>query len=224
MRMPMSDDVKAGLVALGALILALGALLVIFGRPEAEHAEAARATEPSLFTELFGGGGAGGSRATPDDAGVGYAALPFDPVFGASFDPTEEDPQVVAMRRSFGPDAGMAGFTPYRHSGHAVLASGLPGVGPSASCDVRVLPVRSEGGFNCVVRVRCDDVIVYPDGALEAGYAPCDVTGGVPRTATDRAPSDRDGDPELFVDLDTRLVRVRDLHGTHESMIEIQLD
>lgn len=228
------DELRAGLLAVGALVLGLGALLLVF-RHSPDDASS-RDGEPdeaeSLLGGLFGGGthlagGAGSTRLDGADGGVARGTLPFDPSFtGGVIEPGEEDdPQVLAMRRSFGPDAGMAaGFTPYRHRGRAVAAVGLDGVSPSAACDVRVLPVRSEGGFNCVVRVRCDGVTVYPDGALEAGYAPCDVERGVPSFASDRAPTDRDGDPELVVDLAMHLVRVRDVRGDRESLVEIQLD
>lgn len=220
-------ELRAGLLALGALVLGLGALLVVFRRETGGSTRPGESApsdlSPGLFSGFFGGAARG-----PGDAGVGgpYAA-PFGPAFlgGVPASGEEDDPQVLAMRRSFGDDAGMAAdFTPYRHVGRAVAAVGLDGVGPSARCDVRVLPVRSAGGFNCVVRVRCDGVTVYPDGALEAGYAPCDVVRGVPSLATDEAPTERDGDPELLVDLDLHLVRVRDLHGERESLVEIRLD
>jgi hypothetical protein len=220
-------ELRSGLLALGALVLGLGALLLVFRRGPSElartEAQAGSEAAPTLFSGLFGEP----PRAAGDAGAGGLFAAPFAPTFtGGVLAPGEEDdPQVLAMRRSFGDDAGMAAdFTPYRHVGRAVAAVGLDGVSPSASCDVRVLPVRSEGGFNCVVRVRCGDVTVYPDGALEAGYAPCDVERGVPTLATDHAPTERDGDPELLVDLDLHLVRVRDVHGERESLVEIRLD
>jgi hypothetical protein len=220
-------ELRAGLLALGALVLGLGGLLLVFrhgpSEPTRPGARPPSDAAPGLFSGLFGGPG----RAAGDAGTGGRLAAPFAPAFsGGGLAPVEEDdPQVLAMRRSFGDDAGMAAdFTPYRHIGRATAAVGLDGVSPSARCDVRVLPVRSEGGFNCVVRVRCGDVTVYPDGALEAGYAPCDVERGVPTLATDRAPTERDGDPELLVDLDLHLVRVRDVRGERESLVEIRLD
>lgn len=222
-----TDEATVGVLALGALVLGLVALVLVFRVSDRAPGESeASSSEPNGWSWLAP------RHVDSPDGGVPYngysassSAWSTGLLGSGNFVDEEDDPQVLAMRRSFGDDAGMAAsFSPYRHAGHATFASGLNGVSSASSCDVRVLPVRSEGGFNCVVRVRCDGVTVYPDGALEAGYAPCDVEHGVPRTATDRGTTDRDGDPELYVDLDARLVRVRDLRSARESVVEIRLD
>lgn len=222
------DDLGPGLLALGALALGVGAVIAIWSASETPADRAEREREAGRPREERGSFWSAFTQSEPSDAGITLPGTPGASWSGSSAVPIaegEEDPQVLAMRRSFGDDAGMAAsFTPYLHAGRAVVAAGLAGVNRSASCDVRVLPVRSEGGFNCVVRVRCDGVTVYPDSALEAGYAPCEVEGGVPRLATDRAPSDRDGDPELLVDLSGRRVRVHDVRHGAESTVEIELD
>lgn len=218
-----------GLAWLAALVIALSAGLLLLGhatRTPAGRAAEGRAEASGAAGDPAGGGASAAHPGRRADAGPAGSTASSGGTSGAAAAPLEEDDlQVLAMRRSFGDDAGMAAdFTPYRHVGRATAAVGLDGVSPSARCDVRVLPVRSEGGFNCVVRVRCGDVTVYPDGALTAGYAPCDVERGVPTLATDRAPTERDGDPELLVDLDLHLVRVRDVRGERESLVEIRLD
>ncbi len=227
------SDLTPGLLALGALILGIGAVIAVWSasgdRPEGERSgdEALAWDDP----EEEAGGVARARRSAFSDAGTAVSAhrdgIPVDIDWSgvaAIDDEDAVDPQILAMRRSFGSDAGMASFSPYAHRGHAVRVDGIEGVASNASCDVRVLPVQTGGGFNCVVRVRCGGVTVYPDSALEAGYAPCDVEGGVPRMATDRAPTDRDGDPELLVDLSGRTVRIHDVHHGEESTVEIALD
>lgn len=221
------DDLGPGLLALGALALGVGAVIAIWSASESPASRTEReAREHEEGTGIEGAGTSAVAVGDPD-AGVTLwgppASWSSERVGIEAGEP--EDPQVLAMRRSFGDDAGMAAdFTPYRHRGHAVVADGLDGVRRSASCDVRMLPVRSPGGFNCVVRVRCDGVTVYPDSELAAGYAPCSVEGGVPSRAIDQAPTETDGDPELLVDLAGHRVRVRDLRHGEESMVEIELD
>jgi hypothetical protein len=220
------SDLGPGLLALGALVLGVGAVVAIWSSGATESAS--EPEEPWAFWGDPESAGPPGRRAASDpDAGVamGHARIPVGSYEPGVLPGEEEDPQVFAMRRSFGDDAGMAAsFTPYLHAGRAIMVAGVDGVADRASCDVRVLPVLSPGGFNCVVRVRCDGVTVYPDSALEAGYAPCEIEGGIPRLATDRAPTDRDGDPELVVDVSTRRVRVHDIRHGNESTVEIQLD
>ena len=222
------DDLGPALLALGALALGIGAMVAIWGLrgPSSEHAREARLREttdgvldraPRLAAYTDAGVGAGPTFTRP-----GFEVEAFLPADGE-----EMDPQILAMRRSYASvgDAGLSGFNPYRSSGHAVIAEGIPGVARDAMCDVRVLPVSShDDRFNCVVRVRCGGIVVYPDDALEAGYAPCEVERGVPRLATDEAPTARDGDPELLVDLDAHIARVRDYRRGADSFVEIRLD
>jgi hypothetical protein len=229
------SDLTPGLLALGALVLGIGAVIAVWSASGNRSDDVVRGSDGEATWDGPGSvGGGGRSRVSAfTDAGMsavpgsgamfpvdlnlsGIAALAGDDVM---------DPQILAMRRSFGDDAGMAAsFSPYAHRGHAVRVEGVDGVASNASCDVRVLPVQTGEGFNCVVRVRCGGVTVYPDSALAAGYAPCDVIGGVPRMATDRAPTDRDGDPELLVDLNGHTVRIHDVRHGAESTVEIALD
>lgn len=229
------SDLTPGLLALGALVLGIGAVIAVWSASGTHSGDEAEGSEDALAWD-GPASAAGRGRARPSaftDAGVSVtpglgAGLPVSLSLSAiaALDGDDAmDPQILAMRRSFGSDAGMAAdFSPYAHRGHAVRVDGVEGVANNASCDVRVLPVQTGGGFNCVIRVRCGGVTVYPDSALAAGYAPCDVIGGVPRMATDRAPTDRDGDPELLVDLNGRTVRIHDVHHGAESTVEIALD
>lgn len=129
--------------------------------------------------------------------------------------PPSVDPQVAAYERSwqrFG-DAGPGGrapdFSPVTHLGVLQSVEGDAPVSEGARCEVRLLPVLSSL-FNCVVRVACDDVVLYPDEAQQAGYAPCDVNDGVAMRATDDGLTYEDGDPTIDVDVPGRRVRVRD--------------
>lgn len=223
------DDLGPALLALGALALGIVAMVAVWGlrSTPAERAREARRRETAegvlerewasnAYTDA--GVGAGGSVLGRTGFELPEGLLPAE---------EEMDPQILAMHRSFGGggDAGMRGFDPYRSTGHATLVEGIPGVARDAMCDLRVLPVTTyDGAFNCVVRVRCGGVVVYPDDELAAGYAPCEIERGVPRLATDEAPTVRDGDPELLVDLDRHVARVRDLRRDGDSVIEIRLD
>ena len=125
-----------------------------------------------------------------------------------------EDPQVAAYERSwerFG-DAGAGpapDFAPTTHLGVVQSVEGAAPVSPGARCEVRLLPVLSSL-FNCVVRVACDDVVLYPDPAQEAGYAPCSVESGVVLGALDDGSTHEDGDPSVEVDVTNRSVQVGD--------------
>jgi len=129
--------------------------------------------------------------------------------------PPAADPQVAAYERSwqrFG-DAGPGGrapdFSPVTHLGVLQSIEGDAPVSEGARCEVRLLPVLSSL-FNCVVRVACDDVVLYPDPDQQAGYAPCDVSDGVALRATDDGVTPEDGDPTVDVDVLGRRVRVQD--------------
>lgn len=228
MARPRDDELKPALLALGALVLGVGAVVAIWSAGHDDRVAASEADEEGSGWSAVAPEHVGPSRfaGAPDaGTGVGVTLRPWEGSVIAAAEGEPDDPQVIAMRRSFGDDAGMAAsFSPYLHAGRAIMVAGVDGVADRASCDVRVLPVMSPGGFNCVVRVRCGGVTVYPDSALEAGYAPCEIEGGVPRLATDRAPTDRDGDPELLVDLGGHRVRVHDVRHGSESTVEIQLD
>lgn len=223
------DDLGPALLALGALALGIVAMVAIWGLrgPSSARAREAERLREATEGELWHTSAPVAYADAGPGAAPAFARRGFELTEGSLPEGEEMDPQILAMRRSFvsGGDAGLGGFTPYRSSGHAIIAEGIPGVGRDATCDLRVLPVSSyDGRFNCVVRVRCGGVVVYPDGELEAGYAPCEVERGVPRLATDEAPTGRDGDPELLVDLDAHLARVRDVRRGGDSLIEIRLD
>lgn len=129
----------------------------------------------------------------------------------------EDDPQMQAFERSYttAEDAGVRQpFSIAYHRGTLVSASGTA-VRPGASCEVRVLPVQSYS-FNCLVRVMCDDVVIYPDDALRAGYAPCEVQGSEAITAVDD--SSTDGDREIDLDVRARSVVIEEHLGDEEVL------
>ncbi|MBX3273485.1 MAG: hypothetical protein KF729_24690 [Sandaracinaceae bacterium] len=123
------------------------------------------------------------------------------------------DPQRWAMVRAFGlaGDAGDAlPFAPIERSARITSLRGQLPFGRAAACDVRVLPVRS-GAFDCLVRVRCGDHVVYPNPTQTAGYVRCerDDEGGFGRIE-DAGHSALDGDPRLRLELALDEVHVSD--------------
>ncbi len=122
----------------------------------------------------------------------------------------QEDPQMFAsLHRGRRADAGVFTFPPQLHLGRVTTNVGDAPVQEGASCDVRVLPVAA-GRFNCLVRVMCEGVVIYPDQAQYAGYAPCDIQNGNLRGATDDGVTSRDGDPAVKVDLRNGRVVISD--------------
>lgn len=123
------------------------------------------------------------------------------------------DPQLYSMWRAFHGELGDADepplpFEPTAH--HATLLDSEGDVirDPS-TCAVRVLPTRA-GRFNCMVRVMCDDEVLYPDDAQQAGYVPCDVENGMPVRAVDDGYTSADGDPLVTFDMSSGTVTVAD--------------
>jgi hypothetical protein len=143
------------------------------------------------------------------DGGTSFA-WPLDVHATGAVDPSE-DPQLAASHRSFGvEDAALP--PPFRETwarGHLASVSGAPEMHRGDECWVRVLPVMG-GAYNCLVRITCDDVVVYPDSVERAGYAPCDVDEGRVLSGRDESPSGRDGDPTLELDLRRGRVEVTD--------------
>lgn len=118
------------------------------------------------------------------------------------------DPQLSRFRQSFDREADLP-FRPTGRRGRITSSSGLD-LPPDASCDVRVLPVADSSGFNCLVRVVCGGVVVYPNRSQTAGYVACEVDERGPRSAQDSMPSVRDGDPSVTLDLASGTVQVGD--------------
>lgn len=125
------------------------------------------------------------------------------------------DPQLSRFRASFEPEADLP-FRPTGRRGRITSSRGLD-LPPDASCDVRVLPVADPSGFNCLVRVVCGGVVVYPNQSQTAGYVACEVDGRGPQRAEDSMPSVRDGDPSILLDLASGTVQVGD--RDHESSL-----
>jgi hypothetical protein len=198
-----SDELRglAWLVAIGAL--ALAALVAIQTGDAAPRGgpRSGTAREVTVGT-LPAFGGAAPQHGAPRVASVGGPT----PTGVAR----EDDPQMLAFQQSYrgGVDAGLPQpFTIAYHHGTLVSAAGVQGLAPGARCEVRVLPVQSYA-FNCLVRVTCDDVVIYPDDALRAGYAPCEIEGSEAVSAVDD--SSTDGDREIRLDVRGRSVLVQE--------------
>lgn len=220
-----SDELRglAWLVALGAL--GLVALLVsewLGGAPP----PAVRAREAERSTSVAGWFGTQweGPGPRPEPVAPGPRGLGLG-TYATSIE-HEDDPQMVAFNRSFQGqvDAGIPQpFSIAYHRGTLVSASGVDGVRAGASCEVRVLPVQSYS-FNCLLRVTCNDVVVYPDDALRAGYAPCEIENREAVSAVDD--SSTDGDREIDLDVRGRSVVVQEhqVDGAELVRLRVQLE
>lgn len=216
-----TDELKglALLVLAGAAgLVALIALTAMGGAPVrgARTDETERTTQ---VAELPRWSGEGPSRS--DEPRAAHPPLHGSGAYAMGIE-HEDDPQMRAFERSYASpvDAGVAQpFSIAYHRGTLVSASGL-GVRPGATCEVRVLPVSSFE-FNCLLRVTCDDVVLYPDDALRAGYAPCEIEGHQAVTAADR--SSHDGDREIDLDVRSRSVIVEEHTPEGDSLISARV-
>lgn len=203
------DEIRPGVLvgAVAMVALAVGIVVWIFGSapagaPVAEdesESSRARSRDRSRSSE---GWRSGAARAE----GVTYSGQAVD--LTAEY----EDPQVQASSRSYAsvPDGGTgAPFMPTRHLGQVISVDGDSPIAAGASCHVRVLPVANYS-FNCLISVVCDDVVIYPDAEQRAGYAPCDVEGGLVTRALDQGVTSSDGDPAVDIDLPHGRVVVSD--------------
>lgn len=139
---------------------------------------------------------------------------------GAGLEPSRDDadPQLVAMNRSHGGgDAGVVPeFYPTTHRGRLARVSGDVPLAEGAECEVRVLPVRTHR-FNCLIKVQCDGVVLYPEPELVAGYVSCDLAHGQPLRAVDDGVTGEDGDPTVEYDLHARTVVISDARDDGRS-------
>ena len=135
----------------------------------------------------------------------------------------EDDPQMRAFHQSYrgDEDAGVSQpFSIAYHRGTLLSTSGVAGLNAGAPCEVRVLPVMA-AGYNCLLRVMCNDVIVYPDEGMQAGYAPCEVEAGQVVSAIDNSSSD--GDREIDLNTRTRVVRVNEVDRESRALMSLRI-
>jgi len=199
---PVLKVFAAGVVLAVALVtyLALGGVSSVSTRP-AQEASAER-REPRSQRRVHRSHTSASGPLLHDPS----AARPAD-------EAAPSDPQWEAYLRSyqrFG-DAGVgASFGPMRRAARVSGVEGDAPVPPGAVCDVRVLPVASRR-FNCLLRVTCDEVVLYPDAEQHAGYAPCELGPDyLPRRALDEGVTGSDGDPAIDLDLETGRATVRE--------------
>lgn len=144
--------------------------------------------------------------------GQGGAASDGERIPPPAADDDDYDPQMWAMRRSYRiqADGGMPlPFPPSEHEASIVESEGELGVASGASCEVRVLPVRTPR-FNCLARVVCDGRVLYPNPEQTAGYVPCEIEDGEAVAAADDGHTALDGDPLIRFDLRNGTVTVED--------------
>jgi hypothetical protein len=219
----------AGAVGLGVAVL--GAVAWAFAPPESsERSPVTVSAEPQPED------GAEPPRWTPRRVARRSAASSVEDVPSPALEGAEPDvlgpygndaadPQLARSRASSrGLDAGVAGFARTDRLARVVSVSGAAPVGAGARCDVRVLPVVA-GGFNCLLRVVCDGVLLYPNPEQTAGYVTCEVDAGSPVAAVDDAPTHRDGDPWLTLDLRGGRVRTGDETADGRSFaVELRIE
>lgn len=125
--------------------------------------------------------------------------------------PRARDPQLERSLASLrhAPDAGLGLFDTMERTGRVTSISGDAPIGVGAMCSVRVLPVLTSR-FNCMVRVICDGVLLYPDPSEDAGYVDCRVVDGVPATAHDHMATYQDTDPKVRIDMMQSKIEVGD--------------
>jgi hypothetical protein len=203
-------------VLLVLVAFVIGAGLVVYEANEDAEADAERAERRRPMLIELGGhlpdGPSSGSgwRHHAWGAGEDEAGADPDGLMGASPVSDDYDPQLLAMRRSFGVqgDAGVPlPFNPSEHEAQIVDSEGL--MSANDRCEVRVLPV-ADSRFNCLVRVMCGGEVLYPNPEQTAGYAPCDVENGVAINAHDDGHTAADGDPLVSIDLHAGIVTVED--------------
>ena len=229
----MGNEIRPGLKIAAAFLLGTAALVVWLvlaggGNPEA-RARGAERGDGSLSAHAGRGSGWSGpsSRRMRWDREDGWSGGAAE--LGAGLDPAphEDDPQVLAMNRSHGGggDAGMApDFYPTTRRGRLTRVTGDLPVASGAQCEVRVLPVRTHT-FNCLIKVMCDGVVIYPEPGLTAGYVSCDLDDGFPIRAVDDGVTDEDGDPTVDFDLHARRVVVSDARTDGRSFAaELDID
>jgi hypothetical protein len=213
-----SSGPLAALVALAAagLLLGAGVLAAVawaFAPPENPQAGAVAESDPLDTPDPTGDAWSTRriTRGRAEGAGRPPVAVTGEPVdVLGPYGGDAADPQLARSRASSrGLDGGVSGFSRTDRLARVVAVAGAAPVGPGARCDVRVLPVLA-GGFNCLVRVVCDGVLLYPNPEQTAGYVACEVEGGSPVAALDDAPTPRDGDPWLRLDLRGGFVSVGD--------------
>jgi hypothetical protein len=184
------------------------------GGPRADEQAALESGHRSGFGDSSSSNGSR-RRSLAANGSSGGPNLPWTPLrvggWGVSDEP--EDPQLLAMRRTLNmlPDAGGPAppFHPVSTRARLTRVEGTLPVSAGASCEVRVLPVQTDA-YNCLVRVMCEGVVIYPDNAQTAGYAPCDVRDGIPYAALDDGVTNADGDPTVSVNAETGQVTVSD--------------
>ena len=213
----------------GTAILAVWAVVTAESgprRPDGAGARREAAVDPPA--EQWTGWQGGSAEAMP--IGDEEPLSPGARAIGAGLEQRDrdDDQQILAMNVSHGAvgDAGIApAFYPVTRRGRLSSATGDLPVGAGASCEVRVLPVRTRGPFNCLIKVECDGVVIYPEPELHAGYVSCDVARGVPARAVDDGVTDEDGDPTVDYDLRGAKVVVSDSRPDGRSFVaEVVMD
>ncbi len=209
----MNEDEPKKILALLAVMLVASVGALVYGGyalrdaivghgPGPAEAGAEPAQEPPGLAEWFFGD-------APRERPNNWREVRRSPFVHAPL--AENDPQTLASRRSYGDrgDSSVPPFYPTARVAHVVTSDGNSGVSVGSQCEVRVLPVLTSS-FNCLVRVKCDGVILYPDASQEAGYAPCDALNGSPVRAHDGMFTGADGDPLLDFDVETGRVVISD--------------
>lgn len=215
------DRIRPG-IKIAAALAVIAAVVVVWlvfagspfsgpGEADGERAEGPEGWDPDRFVGDDGWHD-GWQRSDGWGAGADWTRGPWPEA------PPDDDPQIQASARFF-PDGGSAmPFRPFRRLGRVTTVDGELPVGVGDRCEVRVLPARTRR-FNCLVRVACGEHVIYPDGAQQAGYVPCDLQDGVPSRAVDDGFTHQDGDPTIELDGPGRRLVVTDARPGGPSFV-----
>lgn len=108
---------------------------------------------------------------------------------------------------------------PERLPGVVTAVVGAAPVQDGQSCDV-YLSRTDHPSFNCRIRVRCEDEILY--GLADAGFNRCVERDGKFVGAEDGFGTRRDGDPRMRLDLDRGELVVSDRDPDVEIVVALQ--
>ncbi len=206
----------------------IGVVLYLLLYPTAAPEPPDRVASGAAADPTGRGGSRGGSARRHWSSSGGWSREAAAAPGWADTDPDRDDtdPQVRAMHRSYGgPDAGIEpDFWPTTRRARLTRVSGDVPVEEGARCEVRVLPVRAYQ-FNCLIKVACGGVVIYPEPELEAGYVACNLRDGFPTRAVDDGVTGEDGDPTVDFDVLAGSVVVSDARDDGRSFAaELQLD
>ena len=216
------DEIRPSLKLAAVLVILVAAAIVAWAVSspfdfDSPRASRPQTSDPFAWSEPDAGVGGHPGRTTASDPVPAHdprvSGTHPDEWAGETDRPRSRprDPQLERSLASlrFAPDAGLGLFDTMERTGHVTSIEGDAPIGVGAMCSVRVLPVLTNR-FNCMIRVICDGVLLYPDPSEDAGYVDCRVVNGTPATAHDHMATWQDTDPKVRLDMALAKIEVGD--------------